>query len=110
ALALESYAAQVVTAGSCADALAVMDRWQPDLLISDIQMPEADGYDLIRQVRERQAARGGEVPALALTAYARSEDRLRAIRAGFQAHLAKPIDLAELVAVIAGLTGRAARP
>jgi CheY-like chemotaxis protein len=101
--------AEVVTAGSAREALAALDETQPDLLISDIGMPGEDGYELIRQVRALPAGRGGKIPAIALTAYARTEDRLRALRAGYQMHICKPVELAELVAVIASLIGRSGR-
>jgi signal transduction histidine kinase/ActR/RegA family two-component response regulator len=101
--------AEVVTAGSAREALAALDETQPDLLISDIVMPGEDGYELIRKVRALPAGRGGKVPAIALTAYARTEDRLRALRAGYQMHISKPVELAELVAVMASLIGRSDR-
>jgi CheY-like chemotaxis protein len=69
-------------------------------------MPEADGYDLIRQIRSRPADRGGRIPAVALTAYARPEDAQRAFTAGYQVHLSKPIEPARLAAAIADLCGR----
>ena len=98
--------AEVVVAGSAAGAIKAMLASVPDLLISDIGMPEEDGYDLIRQVRELPAEAGGKVSAIALTAYARTEDRLQALRAGFQMHVAKPVELAELVAVASSLIKR----
>ena len=76
------------------------------MLISDIGMPGEDGYALIRRVRALGPEVGGNVPAVALTAYARAEDRVRALRAGFQVHVPKPIEPAELVAVVASLAGR----
>jgi CheY-like chemotaxis protein len=76
----------------------------PDVLLSDIGMPEEDGYDLIRRVRALPRDRGGDVPAAALTAYARPEDRRRLLNAGYSMHLPKPIEPAELVAVVATLT------
>ena len=97
---------KVVTAGSAVEALATLEEMRPDLLISDIGMPGEDGYELIRKVRALPAGRGGKIPAIALTAYARTEDRLRALRAGYQMHIAKPVELAELVAVMASLVGR----
>ena len=78
----------------------------PTSLISDIGMPDEDGYELIRKVSALPAERGGKIPAIALTAYARTEDRLRALRAGYQMHVAKPVELAELVAVMASLIQR----
>jgi PAS domain S-box-containing protein len=98
--------ADVVTASSAREALATLQEMRPDLLISDIGMPGEDGYELIRRVRALPAARGGKIPAIALTAYARTEDRLRALRAGYQMHIAKPVELAELVTVMASLIGR----
>jgi PAS domain S-box-containing protein len=101
--------ADIRTAGSTREALAILSRsseWQPDVLVSDIEMPGADGYALIRQVRAADAERGGRLPAVALTAYARVEDRMRALAAGFQTHMAKPVEPADLLTVLAGLTGR----
>ena len=105
---LEDCSATVLTAGSVAEALAVMASSCPDVLVSDIGMPDADGYELLRRVRELAPERGGRVPAIALTAFARSEDRTRAMRAGFLVHVAKPVDPSELVATIATVGGRAA--
>jgi CheY-like chemotaxis protein len=98
--------AEVIAVGSAAEALEAIVAAVPDLLISDIGMPERDGYDLIRQVRELPAENGGKVPAVALTAYARAEDRMQALRAGYQMHVPKPVELAELVAVAASLIRR----
>jgi signal transduction histidine kinase len=106
--ALEQCGARVTAVPNVPDALASLDRALPDVLLSDIGVPGEDGYSLIRKLRARSAELGGNVPAAALTAYARSEDRIRALSAGFQAHLAKPIDPAELVATIAALAGRQA--
>ncbi|HVG09717.1 MAG TPA: response regulator [Thermoanaerobaculia bacterium] len=106
--ALEQCGAQVTAVPSVPDALASLDRVLPDVLLSDIGVPGEDGYSLIRKLRLRSAELGGNLPAAAVTAYARSEDRIRALAAGFQAHLAKPIDPAELVATIAALAGRQA--
>ncbi len=110
---LTQYGIEVVTASSCAEALASLvenekRRSRPDVLISDIGMPDEDGYTLIRKVRSLGAEQGGLLPAIAVTAYARTEDRARALAAGFQAHVGKPIDPEELKMVIAGLTGRLA--
>ena len=98
--------AEVVTAGSAREALEAIAEERPELLISDIGMPGEDGYELISKVRALPAAGGGRIPAIALTAYARTEDRLRALRAGYQSHIAKPVELAELVAVMASLLQR----
>jgi signal transduction histidine kinase len=106
--ALEQCGARVVAVSSAGDALLRMDAALPDVLVSDLAMPDEDGYALIRQVRARGAGQGGEVPAAALTAYARAEDRVRALAAGFHMHLPKPIDPTELVNMVASLAGRAA--
>ena len=98
--------AEVSTASSAAEALEALAREMPEVLISDIGMPDEDGYELIRRVRALAPEGGGRVPAVALTAYARAEDRLRALRAGYQMHLSKPVELAELTSVIASLARR----
>jgi PAS domain S-box-containing protein len=104
-LVLEHSGAEVQVADSAAEALQALRRSPPNVLISDIGMPGADGYDLIRQVRELGAAEGGSTPALALTAFARAADRLRAMDAGFQAHLSKPAEPSELTRIVATLAG-----
>ncbi|WP_338760627.1 ATP-binding protein [Massilia sp. METH4] len=93
--------ADVVTADSAPAALLLLSRWQPDLLLTDIGMPEMDGFELLGQVRALGAEAGGNVPAIALTAFARSEDRLRTLAAGFTDHIAKPVEPPELVAAVA---------
>lgn len=98
--------ASVRTAGSATEALDQFESRRPDVLVSDIGMPEQDGYSLIRSVREREGDKDGHVPALALTAFARSDDRRRAIGAGFHMHLSKPVEPAELVTVVASLVKR----
>jgi len=103
--ALVEAGAEVSSASSAREAMETLQRLKPDVLVSDIQMPDEDGYTLIRKVRALGSERGGQVRAAALTAYARSEDRARALRAGFQAHVAKPVDADELVAVVANLVG-----
>jgi PAS domain S-box-containing protein len=95
---LRNAGADVTAVRSAAAALERIQETSPDLLVSDIGMPGMDGYDLIRQVRKLEPNRGGMVPAIAVTAFARPEDRMRALVAGYQAHLAKPIDVEELVA------------
>ena len=82
----------------------------PDALVADIGMPDEDGYSLMRKIRRLPSSRGGTVPALALTAYARPEDRVRALNAGFQQFVAKPVEPDELAAVVAELTGRPDAP
>jgi signal transduction histidine kinase len=93
---------------STAEALAVLDAWEPDVLLSDIEMPGEDGYALIRSVRGRRD-RTNAVPAVAVTAYGRLEDRVRVLEAGFQMHVVKPVEPAELIAVITSLVRRSAR-
>jgi signal transduction histidine kinase len=93
---LEQQGATVDAAASCSEALALLERSSPDVLVSDIGLPGADGYELIRTLRAREGA-GTRLPAIALTAYARREDRRLALEAGFQAHVAKPVDPVELV-------------
>jgi PAS domain S-box-containing protein len=90
------------------EALRVIHEQRPDVIVSDIAMPDENGYDLIRQVRQLEPERGGLIPAVALTAYARDEDRTKTLAAGFQAHLTKPVEPAELTAIIASLARRAA--
>ena len=93
--------AEVATASSAAQALEMLGQFEPDVLVSDISMPGRDGYDLIREIR---TGRGPEdLPAVAVTAFAGPEDRKRALSAGFQVHMAKPVDPGELVSVIARL-------
>jgi PAS domain S-box-containing protein len=103
---LENCGAQVFVAGSAAEAFDALDSQIPDVVISDIGMPYVDGYDLIRKLRTMPDDKGGSVPAIALTAYARVEDRLRALRSGYQMHVPKPVELAELVAVTDSLVKR----
>jgi signal transduction histidine kinase/CheY-like chemotaxis protein len=103
---LERHGARVVTAKSAAEATDLMDVITVDVIVSDIGMPEVDGYEFVRRVRSRDARHGGAVPAAALTAVARSEDRIRALDAGYQMHITKPVDPAELVLAVASLTGR----
>jgi CheY-like chemotaxis protein len=100
--------AQVTTASSAQQALQAFDLERPDVILSDIGMPNMDGYQLIREIRSRSAEQGGTIPAVALTAFARSEDRRRALLAGFQNHVTKPVDPGELLAVVAMLSGRTA--
>ena len=102
---LETEGASVTTALSADEALTLIEQQHPDLLLSDIGMPAMDGFELIRRVRELPSSIGG-LPAAALTAYAQPEDRTRALRSGFQAHLAKPIDPSELLTAVERLAGR----
>jgi CheY-like chemotaxis protein len=102
---LEAFGAQVEAVALASEALEALARGRPHVLVSDIGMPGTDGYELIRQVRQLGAAEGGATPAIALTAFARSEDRRRAIAAGYQMHLAKPVEPSEFVTVVASLAG-----
>jgi CheY-like chemotaxis protein len=98
--------AEVVTAASVEEAMQMLGTLRPDVLVSDIEMPGEDGYSLIQRVRRLDAAAGGEIPAVALTAYSRVQDRLRALSAGYQIHVPKPVEPVELLTVVASLTGR----
>jgi PAS domain S-box-containing protein len=99
--------AEVVVATTPLEALAEVERHRPHVLLSDIGMPDMDGYELLRRVRALGPERGGNVPAIALTAFARSEDRTRALQRGFQVHVSKPVEPAELMATVANVAGRA---
>jgi CheY-like chemotaxis protein len=100
---LTASGAEVMAASTAREALAKLHDCDVDILVSDIGLPDVDGYDLMQRVRRMNVKNCGAIPAIALTAYARSEDRTRAFRAGYQAHLAKPIEPGELVATIASL-------
>ena len=103
---LEYCGASVKVVGSAAEAIDSLKASIPDILISDIGMPGTDGYDFIRKVRSLPPQRGSRVPAIALTAYTRVEDRLQALRAGYDMHVPKPVELTELVAVAASVVRR----
>jgi len=107
---MENHGAAVRTAASAAEALEMIDAAPPDALVADIGMPGEDGYSLVRKIRKLPHDRGGGVPALALTAYARPEDRARALTAGFQHYVTKPVEPNELIAVVAKMTGRLGAP
>jgi CheY-like chemotaxis protein len=94
--------ATAALAASAAEAYEVLGTFRADVIISDIGMPEQDGYEFIRTVRSK----GDKTPAVALTAFARADDRIRSIQAGFQSHLPKPVEPAELLTIVASLTGR----
>jgi PAS domain S-box-containing protein len=98
--------AEVILAGTATEALELLKQHKPRVIVSDIGMPEIDGYSFIRSVRGLPSADGGRTPALALTAFARSEDRTRAMIAGYQIHISKPIEPHELLATVASLAGR----
>jgi CheY-like chemotaxis protein len=106
---LSEWGADVKVVASATEALEVFERyeiWPPDILISDIQMPAIDGYELMRRVRSMGSDRGGNIPAIALTAYTRDEDRARALVAGFQIHVAKPFDPVDLLTVVESIVNR----
>jgi PAS domain S-box-containing protein len=109
AAVLQKRGARVFLASSATEALEMLQRERPDVLLSDIALVDEDGYSLIRKVRSLPQDRGGRIPAAALTGYGRLEDRMRALSAGFQLHAAKPVEPAELVAVVASLAGKSAR-
>jgi PAS domain S-box-containing protein len=106
---LEECQATVFTATSAAEGLKLFEQEKPHVVLSDIGMPEQNGYEFIRAIRSRAPEDGGAVPAAAVTAFARSEDRRRAMIAGYQTHISKPVEPAELVAVVAALAGRTGR-
>jgi CheY-like chemotaxis protein len=109
AAVLQKRGARVFMASSAAEAMELLQRERPDVLLSDIALQEQDGYELIKKVRSLSPEMGGRTPAAALTGYGRLEDRMRALSAGFQLHAAKPVEPAELVAVVASLAGKSAR-
>ena len=104
---LEDCDALVTSTGSVNEAVRLIETGNFDVLVSDIGMPGEDGYSLIRRVRQLDKGKGGDIPAIALTAYARAEDRVKAVAAGFQMHVAKPVEPVELVTMVAGVAGRA---
>jgi PAS domain S-box-containing protein len=103
---LEQFGADVTTAASARETLDVLPAWQPNVLVSDIGMPDEDGYSLIRKVRALSSEKGGDIPAIALTGYVRVEERMRALDAGYQMFVPKPVDVGELATIITSLIGR----
>ena len=103
---LSDYQAQTKTATSVDEAIEAIEEWKPDIVISDIGMPNKDGYSLVSSIRNKEASMGGFLPAVALTSYAYPEDIREAIDAGFQELIRKPFEPDELVAVLARLTGQ----
>jgi len=103
---LQDCGAVVILASSADEGLEVMRSERVDMIVSDIGMPDVDGYEFIRRVRAMRPEEGGRTPAAALTAFARSEDRTRALRAGYIAHVAKPIEPSELLATLSVVAGR----
>jgi len=100
---LQQAGAEVTTVASAREALASIDQARPDVLVSDIGLPDEDGYALVRQLRMRRAENGGRTPAVAVTAYAAAADRERAAASGYDRHLSKPIDARELIRAIESL-------
>jgi hypothetical protein len=98
-----------MTCVSAPEALDRLDQWRPDVLVCDIEMPGEDGYSLIRKVRALATEEQGRIPAVALTAYGRAEDRVRSLSAGYTMHVPKPVDPGELTTIIASIAGRAPR-
>jgi CheY-like chemotaxis protein len=101
---LTEYGADAQTAGSAAEALELLQWYKPDVLVSDLAMPDEDGYALLSQIRALDAEHGKQIPAVALTAYVRVEDRTRALSAGFNMFVPKPVEPQELITAIANLT------
>jgi CheY-like chemotaxis protein len=102
---LQDHGATVTTAATASEALRALATARPDVIISDIGMPEMDGYAFIRKVRTLPTIREARTPAVAVTAYARKEDAQRAFAAGFQMHVSKPVDPTQLVTLVANLAG-----
>ncbi len=105
-VSLRQYGADVTAFATTSEALDALARERPDVLVSDIGLPDEDGYEFIRRVRSLGPDKGGTVPAAALTAYAHGEDGERVLSAGYQVHLPKPVQPAELASVVAALAGR----
>jgi CheY-like chemotaxis protein len=106
---LSQNGASVITAAGAPKALALLEDSRPDVIISDIGMPDVDGYEFMRRVRLLDETRGGTVPALALTAFTRSDDKMRALRAGFTSYMSKPVEPTALLAAVASLNRRTVR-
>jgi CheY-like chemotaxis protein len=107
AIRLRQYGADVITASSAEAAMeALAQKGRPDLIVSDIAMPGEDGYSLVRRMRALDPEQGGRIPAIAVTAYSRTEDRVQAMAAGFQMHLSKPVNASELAHAITSIIGR----
>ena len=106
---LENQGATVAMANATSEAFARFMQWRPDVLVSDIGMPEEDGYTLIRRIRALADTEGGNVPAIALTAYASVEDANAALTAGYQRHISKPVDVTRLVTAVVELAATPAR-
>ena len=100
---LKRVGAEATSVGSAREALEVLEREKPHVLVSDIAMPEEDGYTLLKKIRALPPERGGRIPAIALTAHSLVQDRLQSLRAGFQSHVPKPVVPEELVEVVASI-------
>jgi len=100
---LKRVGAEVRSVGSAREALEVLEREKPHLLVSDLAMPEEDGYSLLKKIRALPPERGGRTPAVALTGHSLVQDRLQSLRAGFQSHVPKPVVPEELVEVVASV-------
>jgi CheY-like chemotaxis protein len=100
---LQEFGADVTTASSARAALDLLPTWRPDVLVSDIGMPEEDGYKLIKKVRGLSSEEGGDIPAIALTGYVGVEERMRALEAGYQMFVPKPVEVGELATMIVSL-------
>jgi CheY-like chemotaxis protein len=100
----EHCGAIVEKANSVEAAIEILEKWTPNILISDIGMPGRNGFDLIKYVRARDAERGSKIPAVALTAFARIEDRVKVLTAGYQMHIPKPVEPDELISIVSSLT------
>lgn len=106
-MVLGMYGIETITATSALEALEILKQVQPDLLISESGLPDEDGYSLMRQVKALESARQVQIPAIALTVYAREEDRAHALSVGYAKHLSKPFLIDELIAMVACLTQQA---
>jgi CheY-like chemotaxis protein len=107
---LEASGATVTAVGSAREALAALDREPPHVIVTDLAMPEQDGFAFLRAVRSRPADRGGRVPLVALTAHAEWATRGRALQSGFETYLTKPVEAVELAAVVARVAGQTSAP
>ena len=105
-LVLVNAGAEARAVPSAAEAMAILEEWRPDVLVTDLEMPDEDGFSLLRRARRALMLRGQRLPALALTAYGRPDDRVRILAAGFNMHLAKPADPTELVLALGNLNRR----
>jgi CheY-like chemotaxis protein len=107
---LRGHGARVIAAGSAQAGLLLLEQERPDLIVSDLEMPEVDGYTFLRAVRTLPPDRGGRTPAVALTVHNDTADRVRSLKVGFQVHLPKPVEPERLATIVAGLLNPALRP